>query len=193
MSSNSTQLLRRWNDGDEDARDQLVSIIYKELKRRAHALRRGERTDHTFNTTALVHEAYLKLIDVNRIQWRDRAHFLAMASLEMHRILIDYAKQRNAKKRGGDWERVPLKEDRLMTDNNAETLLELEDALHQFEKRYPRIADAVIMKNFGGLKHEEIGIALDVSPATVTRDLRFGYTWLRRLLSENAGSRVIRK
>ena len=145
-----------------------------------HARLRGERADHTLNTTALVHEAYLKLIDIHRVQWRDRAHFLAMASRMMRRVLIDYALKRKAQKRGGGAYKVELEEAQLIPDDYAETLLELNDALRRMERSRPRPSQAVELRYFGGLTLEEAGEVLGVSPQTVMRDLRFAEAWLAR-------------
>ncbi len=180
MQEDVTQMLVQWSDGDDDALERLLPLLYDELKRLAGARMRGERSDHTLNTTALVHEAYLKLIDVDRVQWTDRAHFLAMASRQMRRILIDYAHRRNARKRGGGVEHVALEEERYIPEDYADTLLELDDALQRFEKSYPRQAEAVELHYFGGLTLEESGAVLGVSAPTIMRDLRFAHSWLAR-------------
>jgi len=114
--SDVTQMLLRWSDGDQKAVDDLFPKIYEELKRLAHARVRHERSDHTLNTTALVHEAYIKLVDLDRVNWKDRAHFFALASRVMRHLLVNYAHQRKAAKRGGQWKRVKLEEDRLVPD-----------------------------------------------------------------------------
>ena len=129
MPADVTQMLLRWSEGDQEAFDQLLPLVYDQLKKLAHARLRGERLDHTLNTTGLVHEAYLKLVDINQVQWKDRAHFLAMASRAMRRILVDYALRRKAHKRGGGAEKVDLEEERLIPDAYTETLLEIDDDL----------------------------------------------------------------
>ncbi len=116
MPADVTQMLLRWSDGDQEALDRLLPLVYEQLKRLAHARLGGERAGHTLNTTALVHEAYLKLVDIKRVQWTDRAHFLAMASRQMRRILIDYAHQRKALKRGGGAQKEVLDEERLIPE-----------------------------------------------------------------------------
>ena len=173
-----TQILLRWSSGDQEALDRLLPLVYDELKKMASARLRGERPDHTLNATGLVHEAYLKLIDINRVQWQDRAHFLAMASRQMRRILIDYAERRKAKKRGGGLVKEEFDEEKLLPEGYAETLLELDDALHRMETTYPRQAKAVELHYFGGLTLQEAGAILKVAPATVMRDLRFAQAWL---------------
>lgn len=180
MPTDITQILLRWSDGDQEALDRLLPLVYDQLKKLAHARLYGERADHTLNTTALVHEAYLKLVDINRVQWADRAHFLAMASRQMRRILIDYAHRRKAQKRGGGAQKETLDEELLIPDDYAETLLELDDALQRFEKQHPRPARAVELHYFGGLTLEEAGAVLSVSAPTVMRDLRFAEAWLAR-------------
>ena len=175
-----TQLLLAYRDGDREALDRLWPLLYDHIKRLAHARLRGERPEHTLNTTALVHEAYLKLVDVHRIQWKDRAHFLAMAARVMRRILIDYAVRRKAQKRGGGAFKVELEEEQLIPDDYAETVLELHDALERLERSRSRASQAVELHYFGGLTLEETGAVLEVSPQTVMRDLRYAEAWLAR-------------
>ncbi len=178
MPADVTQILLRWSDGDQEALDRLLPLVYDQLKKLAHARLGGERAGHTLNTTALVHEAYLKLVDINRVQWKDRAHFLAMASRQMRRILIDYAHQRKALKRGGGAQKEVLDEEQLIPEEMVETLLELDDALQRLAVFYPRQSKAVELHYFGGLTLEEAGEVLGVSAPTVMRDLRFAQAWL---------------
>jgi len=176
-----TRILKEWRKGDQEALDRLLPLVYEQLKRMARAWLRGERRDHTLNTTAMVHETYLKMVDINQVQWEHRAHFLAMASRVMRRILVNYALKRKAEKRGGDRRRVTYEEDYLpIPETYAETLLELDDALQQMAKIHPRQSEAIELHYFGGLTLEEAGEVLSVSPATVMRDLRFGEAWLSR-------------
>lgn len=177
---NITKELRRWSDGDEAALERLLPMLYEELKQIAHRRLRSERPDHTMNTTALVHEAYLRLVEVNEIQWQDRAHFLAMASRMMRRILVDYALRQKAQKRGGGESTVPIDEERHAPGDHLETVLDLHEALERLEVEHPRPARAVELRYFGGLTLEESGEALGVAPATVMRDLRFAEAWLGR-------------
>lgn len=182
--SNVTTLLERWRGGDKKALDRLVPIVYDELRRRAHQRLRSERGGHTLNTTALVHEAYVKLVELDDPNFSNRAHFLSMASRVMRRVLIDYARMKKAAKRGGGAETEPLEEALLVPDEWAESLLELHDALERLEDAEPRAARVVEQRYFGGLTLEETAEALDVSLATVGRDLRFAQAWLARALGE---------
>lgn len=175
-----TGLLLRWRAGDREALDRLLTALYGQLERLARRRLAGERPDHTLNTGALVHEAYLGLVDLNRIEWRDRAHFLAVASRVMRRVLVDHALRRKALKRGGGRRRVPLEDAHLMSDPQVETLLELDEALRSLEKAHPRQARAVELYYLGGLTQEDVAEALGVSQPTVARDLQFGRAWLAR-------------
>ena len=180
MRSDVTQMLLRWSEGDQEALDQLLPVLYDELKEMAHGRMRGERAGHTLNTTGLVHEAYLRLVDFNRVKWKDRSHFLAMASRTMRRVLIDHARNRNTQKRGGGAEREELREDFLMSVTDAGRLLDLDDAIRRLSMNHPRQGEAVELRYFGGLTLEEAGEVLDVSPPTVMRDVRFAEAWLAR-------------
>lgn len=184
-SSDVTRLLHRWNEGDDLARDQLMPLLYDELRTLAAARMRQERPDHTLGTTGLVHEAYLKLTDLTGIQWNDRTHFLALLSRMMRRVLIDYARAQNAARRGGQLQRVMLDEERLVPDEQIESVLELEDALLKLEELYPRPALAVAHCYFGGLTNEEAAEVLGVSRATIERDLRFARAWLANVLGND--------
>jgi RNA polymerase sigma factor (TIGR02999 family) len=177
-----TTLLLRWSEGDEQARDALLPLVYEELRRMAHFRLVRERDDHTLNTTALVHEAYLRLVDADQVQWNGRAHFLALASRMMRRILIDYANRRRTAKRGGGQAHVELDEARLVPDERVEELLELDEALQRLEALYPRPGQAVALCYFGGLTNDEAAAALEISRATVERDLRFARAWLAQAL-----------
>lgn len=173
-----TELLHAYSNGDKAAFDKLVPIIYTQLKALAHGHLRRERADHTFATTALVHEAYIKLAELNQIQWQDRAHFLAMASRVMRRLLIDYAKQRKAQKRGGNNHKVDLDAVMLVADDKIEDLLALNDALIRLKEIDPRKSLILEYRYFGGLKNEEIATAAGISLATVKRDMLFSRAWL---------------
>ena len=180
-----TQLLLHWGDGDEQALGRLLPLVYEQLKQLAHARLAGERADHTLNTTALVHEAYLKLVDINQVQWKDRTHFLAMASRQMRRILVDYARERKAAKRGGVQYKVVLDEERFLPEAQVEIVLELDEALKRLEERNPRRSQAVAYRYFGGLTVEETAAALGISRATAERDLKFARAWLSRDLGRD--------
>jgi len=175
-----TQLLLSWSGGDRDALDQVATVVYGELRRLAHDRLRGERPDHTLNTTGLVREAYLRLVEVERVAWNDRNHFLSMASRIMRRVLVDHARKRNAAKRGEDGA-VTLRDGHLLvTSEQAATVLELDEAVRRLEEEHPRPARAVELHYFGRLTQEEAAGVLGVSRPTVTRDLRFPLAWLAR-------------
>jgi RNA polymerase sigma factor (TIGR02999 family) len=175
-----TGLLHRWRTGDRAALDELIGALHEPLQRLAHARLRGERPDHTLDTGALVNEAYLELLDINRVAWQDRAHFLAVAAQVMRRVLVDYAVRRKAQKRGGAWLRVPLDENQMAADSTLETLLELDDVLRRLEADHPRQARAVELHYLGGLTQQEVAVAVGVSQPTVLRDLQFGRAWIAR-------------
>ena len=154
-----------------EALNQLIPLIYEQLRTLARARLRNERPGHMLNTSDLVHEAYLKLIDINRMQWENRSHFFAMASQVMHRILVDHARKQKTDKRGGGWQKVKLDEERLLPEAYAETLLELDDALKRLEARHPRQGQAVGYRYFGSLTNQETAEALGIS-GMVRRDGR---------------------
>ncbi len=175
-----TQLLLSWSGGDRSAFDKIATVVYGELKRLAHDRLRGERPDHTLNTTGLVHEAYVRLVDVERMEWSDRSHFLSVASRMMRRILVDHARRRNARKRGGAGAVTLEEEHLLVTTEQAATVLELDEAIGRLEEEHPRPARAVELHYFGGLTQHEVSEVLEVSQPTVARDLRFAVAWLAR-------------
>jgi len=179
-----TELLQRWSEGKRDALDQLVPLVYEHLRRVAHQRLRHEDTSPSLNTTALVHEAYFKLVDLRRARFRDRAHFLAMASRVMRRLLIDHARARRAARRGGGGAgAVELTETLSVSDSQADALTELDDALRRLEQVDPRQSAILEQRFFGGLSLEETAEAVGVSLATVKRDLRFARAWLAAELS----------
>ena len=173
-----TRLLLDWNGGHDEALEALVPLVYDELRRLAHRHLRGERADHTLSTTALVHEAYFKLIEQDRVAWQNRAHFLAIASQAMRRILLMYARRRRRLKHGGDQERLAIEDVVLLSDQRAEELLALDEALTRLEALDERLARVVEYRYFGGLTVEETAAVLGVSPATIKRDWRTARTWL---------------
>jgi RNA polymerase sigma factor (TIGR02999 family) len=181
-SSELTQLLRRWRDGDRDALDDLLPQVYESLRRMAHARMRAERPDHTLDTSALVHEAYMRIAGADQVDWRDRAHFFAVASTAMRRVLIDHAKQRLAQKRSGARERVDLDAVQLQNPVTADPsdLLALDEALVRLAVEHPRQAKAVELRYFSDLTLEESAQVLETSAPTVLRDLRFAMAWLAR-------------
>ena len=181
--SNVTQILRDWNEGDADAPAQLMPLVYEELRRRAADCLRRERRDHTLQPTALVHEAYVKLVEQNRAQWKDRTHFCSVAAQLMRRILVKYAEAHNADKRGGQLRKIYLDETRELAQERAPDLLALDDALKNLAVSHPRESEIVELKFFGGLNAKEIGEVLNVSTKTVLRDWQFAKAWLNRHLA----------
>jgi RNA polymerase sigma-70 factor (ECF subfamily) len=175
-----TQLLGALRDGDRSALDRLMALVYDELRQIAHRHLRGERADHTLSTTALVHEAYLQLIDQKQTQWNDRAHFFAVASMAVRRILIDYARRRGAQKRGGGAQMVSLDDAVLVPAEQAEALLALDEALTRLETLDPRMSRVVECRFFGGLTVDETAEVLAVSPSTIDRDWGKAKLWLYR-------------
>ena len=175
-----TELLQAWSDGDTGALDMLVPLVYEELRRRAAASLRREGTGHTLQPTALVHEAYLRLVDQRRIIWKNRAQFLGVAAEMMRRILVDRARARAAAKRSGGWSRVTL--DGLVAARASVTsdvdLLELDDAMARLGEFDPRGARVAELRFFGGLKLRETAEVLGVSMATVERDWQAARAWL---------------
>ncbi len=189
-----TQLLHELSQGSPDALDRLMPIVYHELRRIAHGQLRRERPGHTLNTTALVHEAYLKLVNIRQVEWRDRAHFFAVAARVMRRVLIDYARARKREKRGGEAVQVPLVEALDLPVEQADDLLALDDALARLEKQSERQCRVVECRCFAGLSLEETAAALGTSVATVKRDWNFSRAWLNRELSPpDGGGRAARE
>jgi RNA polymerase sigma factor (TIGR02999 family) len=178
-----TELLQAHASGENGALDRLIPLVYDEMQEMAHHRLLGERAGHTLNTTALVHEAYLKLIDFNRINWQNRSHFYGIASQVMRNILVDYAVKRQAQKRGGKQQRVTLGEADAVTEMNIHELLSLHDALEQLEEIDERQVRVVECRFFGGLTIEETANALGISTATVSRDWKMARAWLNRELS----------
>jgi RNA polymerase sigma factor (TIGR02999 family) len=178
-----TQLLIAWNQGDQRARDELMPLIYNELRRLARGYLRRERPDHTLQPTALVHEAFLRLIDQRRVNWQNRAHFFGAAARLMRQILINHAEARRAAKRGGEAERVSLHDVDRFTVEPEVDLVALNEALEGLEQIDPSQCRIVEMRYFSGLTIEEIAEVVGVSPATVKREWSTARAWLRRELS----------
>lgn len=175
-----SQLLEDWSNGDKAALDQLIPLVYEELKRLARYHMRRERADHTLQTSALVNEAYLRLVDYKRMRWQDRAHFLGVAAQAMRRILVDHARKRQYGKRGGAGLKVTLDEASEMVEQKAADLVALDDALSSLASIDPRKSNIVEMRYFGGLNIEETAEVLGLSPATVQRDWKTARIWLHR-------------
>ena len=173
-----TDLLVAWRGGDKDALDRLISLVHDELRRIAHAYLANERPDHTLRTTALVNEAYLRLVDTSRVQWQDRAQFFAAAAGSMRRILVDYARRYRAEKRGGGLAVLPLDEAVLVVEDRAEMLIALDDALERLETMDARLCRVVECRYFAGLTDEETAEALGVTSRTVRRDWVKARGWL---------------
>jgi len=181
--SDATELLLAWSNGDESAFDKLVPLIYQELRVLARRYMRHERPDHTLQATALVNEAYVRLIDVNRIHWQSRAHFLAVAAQTMRRILVEFARQRHRQKRGGDVVRVTLDDAPDVAQDKRADVVALSDALSALATFDPRMSQVVELRFFGGLSVDETAEVLKVSPETVMRDWKTAKVWLLRELS----------
>jgi RNA polymerase sigma factor (TIGR02999 family) len=177
-----TALLMAWGNGDQDALVRLTPLVYHELHRLAEGYMRRERPGRTLQTTALVNEAYIRLIDSSRVRWQNRAHFFAIAAQLMRRILVDFARNRGYQKRGGDWHRVTLAEGIGAAASVHSDLVAVDDALQGLAKLDPRKARVVELRFFGGLSLEETAEALQVSTDTVGRDWRAAKAWLRREL-----------
>jgi RNA polymerase sigma factor (TIGR02999 family) len=173
-----TRLLLDWGKGDGAAHEQLLPLVYDELHRLAGAYMRRERPGHTLQPTALVHEAYLRLVDQQRVDWRNRAQFVGVAALMMRRVLVNHARDRAAAKRGADAERVPLTLAGEAFHRPEVDVLALHEALDRLAALDPRKAKVVELKFFGGLTTEEIAGALELSPATVEREWSFARAWL---------------
>ena len=178
-----TQLLIAWSNGDQAALDELIPLVYIELRRVARRYMGRERAGHLLQTTALVNEAYLRLIDANRVQWQNRAHFYAIAAQLMRRILVDYARSHNYVKRGGAAPHLALEEAAVFSVEQAPDLVALDDALKSLAAFDPRKSQVVELRFFGGLSVEETAEVLNVSPRTVLSDWSLAKAWLLRELS----------
>jgi RNA polymerase sigma factor (TIGR02999 family) len=181
MAEDVSEILRAWSNGESRALDGLTPIVYAELRRLAHRYMKRERPDHSLQTTALVNEAYLRLVDYKRMQWQDRAHFFAVSAQCMRRILVDHARRHNVK-RGRGVPHVSLDETAVMRDRPA-NLVALDDALNALAERDPRKVRVVELRFFGGLSVEETAEVLKVSPVTVRRDWSSARIWLYRELT----------
>ena len=181
-----TGLLVAWGAGDESAFEKLVPLVHAELRRLAHREMARERAGHTLQTTALVNEAYLRLIDVSQVRWQDRAHFFAMSARLMRRILVDHARSRDAKKRGGAAFHASLDEALTVSSERGSDLVALDDALKALAAVDSRKCEVVELRYFGGLSVEESAEALRVSPDTIMRDWRLAKAWLLRELAGGA-------
>jgi RNA polymerase sigma-70 factor (ECF subfamily) len=183
---NITQLLVAWNQGDQDALAQLTPLVYRELHRLAHGYLAGERSGHVLQTTALVNEAFVRLIDWQQVEWQNRAHFFGVSATLMRHILVQFAREQQAAKRGGRAMQVSLSEAVSLSTRHNPDLVALDDALTTLEKLDPRQARIVELRFFGGLSLEEVAEIIKVSVSTVRRDWRMAQAWLHQQLSGTA-------
>lgn len=181
-----TELLNQWVDGDAAALDQVTPLVYEQLRQIARQLFRRERASHTLQPTALVHEAFVRLIGV-KVEWQNRAHFFAIAARMMRRLLVNEAQARLAEKRGGGLLRITL-DDNVGQMAAQEEVLELDAALSRLTELDARKSEVMELHYFGGLTHTEIATVMSISESTVRRELRVAKLWLRRMLSENHGT-----
>ena len=179
-----TRLLRAWSQGDQAALGKLTPLVYRELYRRAHWYMARERGDHTLQTTALVNEIYLRMIDLHGVSWRDRAHFFAISSKLIRRVLIDAARARGSLKRGGDSPHVQIDETLLVSEEPRADLVALDEALTVLAAMDERKSQVVELRFFGGLTVEETAEVLKVSPETIKHDWKLAKAWLRRELRQ---------
>ena len=182
-SKEVSQLLAAWSDGDRAALDELTPLVYEELHRLAHKHMSRERQGHTLQTSALVNEAYMRLVDYERMQWKDRAHFFAVSSQAMRRILVEHARRHNLK-RGGNIQHVSLDEAAVIGGDEDVDLVALDRALTGLARMDPRKAQIVEMRFFGGLSVEDTAEVLKISPITVKRDWRAARAWLHHELAD---------
>ena len=178
-----TQLLAAWSSGDRAALDELMPLVYEELRRLAHQYMNRERPGHTLQTSALINEAYVRLVNQKEIQWQDRAHFFGIAARLMRQVLVDYARKRNYAKRGGGAQQVALDEALIVSKERAAEVVALDDALESLAEIDPRQSQIVEMRFFGGLTIEETAEVLAVSPGTVMREWTLAKAWLRRAMT----------
>lgn len=182
-SAEITILLKAWSNGERSALERLAELVYPELRRMARRYMKDERQPNTLQATALVHEVYLRLVDVTKVEWHERAQFFAMAAQMMRRILVDAARARGAHKRGGSALKVNFDESALLSSAPNRSILAVDEVLTAFSQVAPRQAKVVELRYFGGLAEEEIGAVLKISPRTIRRDWDFAKAWLLRELS----------
>lgn len=181
-----TQLLKGWVHGDEDSLNRLMPLVYAQLRKLAVSAFRGERQDHTLQTTALVHEAYARLVGAD-VDYKNRSHFYALAARVMRRILVDHAKSKYAAKRGGRQADVPLEDAIVVSPDVGEEVLDLHEALDQLGSLDPRKAEILEMHYFGGLTYAEMSEVLGIGSSTLDREMRFAKAWMRTQLSAPQG------
>ncbi len=183
-----TQLLAEWSDGNQAALDELYPLVYEELHRLARRYMSRERKGHTLQTTALINEAYVRLVDQRNVQWANRSHFFAISAQIMRRILIDHARRHGYAKRGGGARQVSLDETATVIQDNLSEFLRLDEALTSLAQLDPRRSQVVELRYFGGLNNEEIADVLKISENTVIRDWNMARAWLYRQLSGSAAN-----
>jgi len=181
-----TELLAEWREGNQSALDELYPLVYDELHRLARRYMSRERKDHTLQTTALINEAYVRMVDQKNVNWANRSHFFAISAQIMRRILIDHARRHGYAKRGGGAQQVSLEEVAALSPDQGRELVRLDEALKSLAERDPRRSQVVELRFFGGLNNEEIAGVLHVSENTVTRDWNMARAWLYQQLTENA-------
>jgi RNA polymerase sigma factor (TIGR02999 family) len=177
-----TQLLQQWGSGDKDALDRLMPVVYDQLHKLALNCLRSERRDHTLRATALVNEAYLRLVEAD-VTFQDRVHFCAVSARILRRILVDYARSQNRQKRGGEFDKIPLDDAILVGPHADRGIIELDDAMQRLAAKDRRKSDLIELLFFGGLTYDEAAEALKISPATVHRELTLAKAWLHRELA----------
>jgi len=183
-----TELLRGWNGGDQKALERIVELAYPELRKMARRSLRRERPEHTIQATALVHEAYLRLVDVRQMRWQDRAHFFAITAKVMRRILIDHARAQGCSKRGGEMRRMSLDDALMISPESDPEIVRLDEALEDLAKFDSRKAQVVEMRYFGGLTSDEIASVLGISTQSVNRDWSLAKAWLVREMTRQEPS-----
>jgi len=183
-----TELLLAWSGGEASAHDKLIPLVYAELRRLAHRYMWHERADHTLQTSELINEAYLRLVDANRVNWRDRAHFLGVAARVMRRVLVEYARAHASKRRGAGVQRLPLEAAVNVHARQSPDLVKLDEALTALAGEHPRRAQVIELRFFGGLSAEETAAVLVVSEDTVLRDWKLARIWLLRTMSRTGRS-----
>ena len=183
-----TQLLNAWGEGDQVARDQLMPLVYEELHRLAHRYMKRESPGHTLQTSALVNEAFVRLVGQNNVRWQNRTHFFGIAAQMMRRILVDYARSRNYAKRGGGAARISFDEALIVSDERSAEVVNVHEALERLAKFDARKSQIVELRFFGGLSIDETAEVLSVSPGTVMRDWTLAKAWLRREISSDGSA-----
>lgn len=180
-----TQLLIRWSDGDQTALDDLMPIVYDELRRMAKRFMNRQDSGHTMQTTELIHEAYLKLLGNEEKNWKNRSHFFGVAAQAMRHILVDHARSKHSQRRGGDKQKITLAENQFVTNERADEIVALDDALTRLAELDERKSRVVEMKFFAGLNFEEIAEVLQMSIITIKRDWSFARNWLSKEISRS--------